>query len=81
MKNKKIVMITIIWIEDSLPKNDTDGKRGNYFEFKVTSTISIGNVEISYEITGRITEESSCLSECAKIYLTKVNGNNEEEKV
>ena len=70
-----------IKIEDALPTSDIDGKQGNYFEFKVSSSTSVGNVEIPYEITGRITEESSYLSNYVKIYLTKVNGTIEEEKV
>ena len=70
-----------IKIEDALPTSDTEGKAStNYFDFKVTSSTA-STIAIPYEITARKDKNSDNLDEYVKIYLTKVDGNEEEEKV
>lgn len=64
-----------ISITDALPMSDTDGKTtltaaGQYFDFKVTSTVS-GKANIPYTVTVRKnTEESTLANDQVKIYLT-----------
>ncbi len=68
-----------ISITDAMPVSDTEGKASNnYFDFKVTSTTSTTQ-SIPYEITTRVTEGSDDLSDYVKLYLTKVNGANEQQ--
>ena len=70
-----------IKIEDALPVSDSEGKESsNYFDFKITANGS-NTIAIPYEITARVTEGSDDISEYVKVYLTKLNGNSEEEKV
>ena len=69
-----------VLLEDAMPMPDSYGKtQDNYFDFKVTSTS--GSAKIPYEITLRKTENSDNLDEYVKVYLTKINGSSEEEKV
>lgn len=64
-----------ISITDALPMSDDDGKTkltatGEYFDFKVTSTVS-GNANIPYIVTVRKDLDASTLSnDDIKIYLT-----------
>ena len=68
-----------IKIEDALPTSDTEGKESsNYFDFKVTSSTG-STITIPYEITARVSEDSDNLSDYVKLYLTKVNGNSEQQ--
>ena len=70
-----------ISIEDAMPVSDADGKAGSYFDFKVTSNTSVQDIAFPYEITARVVDGSDDLSDYVKVYLTKVSGNSEEEKV
>ena len=70
-----------ISIEDALPTSDNEGKaQTNYFDFKVTSS-SASTIAIPYEITTRVVDGSDDLTDYVKLYLTKVSGNSEEQKV
>jgi len=69
-----------ILLEDAMPMPDSYGKAQNdWFDFKVKS--SSGKANIPYEITLRKTAGSDDIGDSVKVYLTKVNGSNEEEKV
>ena len=69
-----------ILLEDAMPMPDSYGKAQNdWFDFKVKS--SSGTANIPYEITLRKTAGSDDIGDSVKVYLTKVNGSNEEEKV
>ena len=68
-----------ISITDALPVSDSEGKESNnYFDFKVKSSTGT-TIAIPYEITARVTEGSDDLSDYVKLYLTKVNGNSEQQ--
>ena len=65
-----------ISITDALPTSDENGKQGQAFNFRITSTNSM-NAPIPYQITARkATNLNNPLpDEAVKIYLTKVNSN------
>ena len=69
-----------ISLTDAMPMPDSVGKtQDKYFDFSVTGTS--GTSRIDYEITARKTATSDDIGQYVKLYLTKVNGNNEEQKV
>ena len=76
----------VINIEGALPTTDATGmvrlKEGEYFDFSISSTIQ-GTVNINYEISAKdITvlegDEQKIDGSHIKLYLTKVNGSEEE---
>ena len=71
----------IIQIDGALPTTDKTGtvqlKNGEYFDFNVSSTI-VGNVNINYEISAKEVGESTIAGSNIKLYLTKLNGSEEE---
>ncbi len=68
-----------ISITDAMPIPDSEGKESNnYFDFKVTSSTGT-TIAIPYEITARVSEGSDNLADYVKLYLTKVNGNSEQQ--
>ena len=71
----------IIQIDGALPTTDKTGtvqlKAGEYFDFNISSTI-VGNVNINYEITAKEVGESTIAGSNIKLYLTKLNGSEEE---
>ncbi len=71
----------IIQIDGALPTTDKTGtvqlKAGEYFDFNVSSTI-VGNVNINYEISAKEVGESTIAGSNIKLYLTKLNGSEEE---
>ena len=69
-----------IILEDALPMPDSYGKQlTKMFDFKITSTSGKG--KIPYEITLMKNSGSDNLDEYVKVYLTKVSGIEEEQKV
>ena len=69
-----------ISLTDAMPMPDSYGKTlEEVFDFRVTSTS--GTSKIPYEITLRPTDNSDNIGNTVKVYLTKVNGANEEQKV
>ncbi len=72
-----------IAIEDAFPVSNEEGKaltgEGNVFDFNIGATKSGNNQKIDYEITARKSEDSTLSEEVVVMYLTKVNGVNEEE--
>ena len=69
-----------ISLTDAMPMTDEVGKaQDKYFDFSVTGTS--GTSKLNYEITARKVTGSDNLDEYVKMYLTKVNGNNETQKV
>ena len=71
----------IIQIDGALPTTDKTGtvqlKAGEYFDFNISSTI-VGNVNINYEISAKEVGESTIAGSNIKLYLTKLNGSEEE---
>ena len=71
----------IIQIDGALPTTDKTGtvqlKAGEYFDFNISSTI-VGNVNINYEISAKEVGESTIDGSNIKLYLTKLNGSEEE---
>ena len=69
-----------ISLTDAMPMPDSYGKTlEEVFDFRVTSTS--GTSKIPYEITLRKTDNSDDIGNTVKVYLTKVDGANEEQKV
>ncbi len=73
-----------ITLNGALPTTDETGKKrltdGEYFDFTVSSKI-VGDVNINYEISAKDVTTSSKKIDGSniKLYLTKLDGNNEEE--
>ena len=71
----------VIKIDGALPTTDKTGtvqlKNGEYFDFNISSTI-VGNVNINYEISAKEVGESTIDGSNIKLYLTKLNGSEEE---
>ena len=72
----------IINMTGALPTTDETGKvrltEGEYFDFTVSSEI-VGDVNINYEISAKEVGESTIDGSNIKLYLTKLNGESEEE--
>ena len=70
-----------ISLTDAFPISDEEGKlqtgEGKVFDFKITSTIEM-NSSISYEVTARKKSDSTLDEDKVKLYLTEVNGNEQE---
>ena len=70
-----------IMLKEAYPISDSQGKNltgeGNVFDFKITSSNTL-DVTIPYEITARKKSNSTLDEEAVRIYLTKVNGTEEE---
>ncbi len=70
-----------ISLTDAFPISDEEGKlqtgEGKVFDFKITSTIEM-NSSISYEITARKKSDSTLDEDKVKLYLTEVDGTEEE---
>lgn len=71
-----------ISIIDAYPISDEVGKTqtgsDKMFDFKITSN-TMSNTPINYEITARKSSDSTLDEDVVKLYLTKVNGTDEEE--
>ena len=68
-----------ISISDALPvaSNDNAKRSNDYFDFKITSTVTDG-VQIPYTVTARMSDDSdSIMGNIINIYLTEVDGNSE----
>ena len=70
-----------ISLTDAYPVVDSIGKvqtgEGKVFDFKVTSTISM-NSNIDYQVTARKKTGSTLANSAVKVYLTEVNGTEQE---
>ena len=70
-----------ISLTDAYPVADSIGKvqvgEGKIFDFKVTSTISM-NSSIGYQVTARKKTGSTLANSAVKVYLTEVNGTEQE---
>ena len=70
-----------ISLTDAFPISDDEGKlqtgEGKVFDFKITSTIEM-NSSISYEVTARKKSDSTLAEDKVKLYLTEVDGTEEE---
>ena len=70
-----------ISLTDAYPVADSIGKvqvgEGKLFDFKVTSTISM-NSNIDYQVTARKKTDSTLDDDAVKVYLTEVNGTEQE---
>ena len=70
-----------ISLTDAFPISDEEGKlqtgEGKVFDFKITSTIEM-NSNIKYEVTARKKSDSTLAEDKVKLYLTEVNGNEQE---
>ena len=70
-----------ISLTDAYPVADSIGKvqvgEGKIFDFKVTSTISM-NSNIGYQVTARKKTGSTLANSAVKVYLTEVNGTEQE---
>ena len=70
-----------ISLTDAFPISDEEGKlqtgEGKVFDFKITSTIEM-NSSISYEVTARKKSDSTLDEDKVKLYLTEVDGTEEE---
>ena len=70
-----------ISLTDAYPVADSIGKvqvgEGKVFDFKVTSNISM-NSSIGYQVTGRKKTGSTLDDSAVKVYLTEVNGTEQE---
>ena len=70
-----------ISLTDAYPVADSIGKvqvgEGKVFDFKVTSTISM-NSNIDYQVTARKKTDSTLANSAVKVYLTEVNGTEQE---
>jgi len=69
-----------ISINDALPVEDSVGKQGQAFNFRIISNTN-SNVSIPYEINVRQKEGTDDIGDIVKLYLTKVDDNNNEEEV
>ncbi len=71
-----------ISISNAFPVSDEVGKaqvgEGNVFDFKVTSTTP-RNASIPYEVTARMSSDSTLDQNAVKVYLTEVSGELETE--
>ena len=76
----------IISMSGALPTTDKTGKvrlnPGEYFDFTVSSEIT-GNININYEISAKdvTTSERKIDGKYIKLYLTKLNGDKEDEQL
>ena len=70
-----------ISLTDAYPIADSIGKvqvgEGKVFDFKVTSNISM-NSNIGYQVTARKKTDSTLANSAVKVYLTEVNGTEQE---
>ena len=70
-----------ISLTDAFPISDEEGKlqtgEGKVFDFKITSTIEM-NSSISYEVTARKKSDSTLDEDKVKLYLTEIDGTEEE---
>ena len=70
-----------ISLTEAYPVADSIGKvqvgEGKVFDFKVTSNISM-NSNIGYQVTARKKTGSTLANSAVKVYLTEVNGNEQE---
>ncbi len=70
-----------ISLTDAFPISDEEGKlqtgEGKVFDFKITSTIEM-NSSISYEVTARKKSDSTLDEDKVKLYLTEVDGTEQE---
>ena len=70
-----------ISLTEAYPVADSIGKvqvgEGKVFDFKVTSTISM-NTNIDYQVTARKKTGSTLANSAVKVYLTEVNGTEQE---
>ena len=70
-----------ISLTDAFPISDEEGKlqtgEGKVFDFKITSTIEM-NSSISYEVTARKKSDSTLDEDKVKLYLTEIDGNEQE---
>ena len=70
-----------ISLTDAFPISDEEGKlqtgEGKVFDFKITSTIEM-NSSISYEVTARKKSDSTLDEDKIKLYLTEIDGNEQE---
>ena len=70
-----------ISLTDAYPVADSIGKvqvgEGKVFDFKVTSNISM-NSNIGYQVTARKKTDSTLANSAVKVYLTEVNGTEQE---
>ena len=70
-----------ISLTEAYPVADSIGKvqvgEGKIFDFKVTSNISM-NSNISYQVTARKKTDSTLANSAVKVYLTEVNGTEQE---
>ena len=71
-----------ISLNNALPTTDATGttrlKDGEYFDFTVSSEIT-GEVNINYEISAKEVGDGTIDGSNIKLYLTKLNGDDEEE--
>ena len=71
-----------ISLSNALPTTDATGtkrlKEGEYFDFNVSSEIT-GEVNINYEISAKEVGEGTIDGSNIKLYLTKLNGESEEQ--
>ena len=71
-----------ISLTGALPTTDKTGmvrlNQGEYFDFTVSSSIT-GNVNINYEISAKEVGDGTIDGSNIKLYLTRLNGDNEEE--
>ena len=71
-----------ISLSNALPTTDKTGttrlKEGEYFDFTVSSEIT-GEVNINYEISAKEVGEGTIDGSNIKLYLTKLNGKDEEQ--
>ena len=71
-----------ISLGNALPTTDKTGttrlKEGEYFDFTVSSEI-VGDVNINYEISAKEVGEGTIDGSNIKLYLTKLNGKDEEQ--
>jgi len=69
-----------ISINDAIPVEDSVGKQGQAFNFRIISTAS-NSISIPYEINVRKKDGSDNLDSIVKLYLTKVDNSNNETEV
>ena len=71
-----------ISLSNALPTRDATGttrlKEGEYFDFNVSSEIT-GEVNINYEISAKEVGDGTIDGSNIKLYLTKLNGDDEEQ--
>ncbi len=69
-----------ISITEATPVDYVTGKQGQAFNFRIIST-SASTISIPYEINVRKKDDSDNLDNIVKLYLTKVDDNNQETEV